>query len=194
MNKTLTYYNTHHKNFITNTINANASNLHHYLLKHLPMGSTILDLGCGSGRDSKIFLTQGYQICALDGSQELCKFASEFVGQEVLCKTFDELDFENEFHGVWACASLLHIPYADLPNIFQKISRALKPQGYFYASFKYGDFEGERNDRYFTDLTEDRLASLLEPFHELSIIETTITSDIRIGKEDEKWLNVVIKK
>ena len=194
MNKTLNYYNTYYQEFITNTLDANASSLHYYFLKHLPMGSTILDLGCGSGRDSKVFIKEGYQVYAIDGSQELCNFASKYIGQEVICKRFDELDYDNEFDGIWACASLLHIPYIDLPNVLQKISKALKTGGYFYASFKYGNFEGERNGRYFTDLTENRITNLLKSFDELTILETTITSDIRVGKEDEKWLNIIINK
>lgn len=192
MNKTLDYYNTFYKKFITDTLEANASELHHSFLKHLPKGASILDLGCGSGRDSKVFLNLGYKVCALDGSKELYKFASEYIGQEVLCKTFDEIDFEEEFEGIWACASLLHIPYKDLPNIFKKLWKALKQEGYLYASFKYGDFEGERKSRYFTDLTEDKFKKLLKPFNEFEIVETTITRDIRKGREGEKWLNVVL--
>ena len=194
MNKTLEYYNTFHKDFIAHTLEANAWELHHSFLKYIPKGADILDLGCGSGRDSKVFLDLGYKLCAIDGSKELCKFASEYIGQEVLCKAFDEIDFEGEFDGIWACASLLHIPYADLLIIFEKLFRALKEEGYLYASFKYGDFEGERKGRYFTDLTEDRLKQLLEPLHGFTIVETTITSDIRKGREEEKWLNVILKK
>ncbi len=194
MNKTLDYYNTFHKDFITNTLEANASELHHSFLKYLPKGASILDLGCGSGRDSKVFINLGYKVCALDGSKELCKFASEYIGQQVICKTFDEINFKEEFDGIWACASLLHIPYKDLPNIFKKLSKALKQEGHLYASFKYGDFEGERKGRYFTDLTEERLKQLLEPFDKLEIVETTITSDIRKGREEEKWLNVMLRK
>ncbi|RBP61855.1 methyltransferase family protein [Alkalibaculum bacchi] len=194
MNKTLDYYNTFYKNFITDSLEANASDLHHSFLKYLPKGSSILDLGCGSGRDSKVFINLGYKVCALDGSKELCKFASEYIGQEVLYKTFDEIDFKEEFDGIWACASLLHISYKDLSNIFKKLSKALKQEGYLYASFKYGEFEGDRKGRYFTDLTEDRLKQLLEPLKEFEIVETTITRDIRKGREEEKWLNIVLRK
>ncbi|WP_303864218.1 bifunctional 2-polyprenyl-6-hydroxyphenol methylase/3-demethylubiquinol 3-O-methyltransferase UbiG [Alkalibaculum bacchi] len=194
MNKTLDYYNTFYKNFITDSLEANASDLHHSFLKYLPKGASILDLGCGSGRDSKVFINLGYEVCALDGSKELCKFASEYIGQEVLCKTFEEIDFKEEFDGIWACASLLHISYRDLPNIFKNLSKALKQEGYLYASFKYGEFEGDRKGRYFTDLTEDRLKQLLEPLKEFEIVETTITRDIRKGREEEKWLNIVLRK
>ena len=109
----------------------------------------------------------------------------------MLCQTFAELDFDAAFDGVWACASLLHVPYAELTDIFGKVARALRPGGFLYASFKYGDFEGERNGRYFTDLDEERLAALIEPVAGLAIVETFITGDVRDGRRDEHWLNVV---
>ena len=133
-------------------------------------------------------------MTAIDGSSKLCKIASAYIGQEVICKQFKDLHERNLYDGVWACASILHTPSADLPHIIRNISNALKVGGYFYASFKYGDFEGERNGRYFTDLTEKSLRSLLEPFDGLEIIETFITNDARVGREDEKWLNAIIKK
>ena len=108
--------------------------------------------------------------------------------------TFDELDFDQAFDGVWACASLLHVPYAELTGIFKKIAAALKPGGFFSASFKYGDFEGERNGRYFTDLDEERLKNLLEPVAGLTVVETFITGDVREDRGEEKWLNVIGEK
>lgn len=193
MNETLKYYNTFYEDFIANTLSANAIELHLAFLKYIPKGASILDLGCGSGRDSKVFLDLGYKVCPLDGSIELCKFASQYLGRETLCKTFDELDFKGEFDGVWACASLLHIPYADLPAIFTKIHKSLKEGGYLYASFKYGYFEGKRNGRYFTDLTKARLINMLEPLKLFTIVETTLTSDIRPDRHEEKWFNVILK-
>lgn len=159
----------------------------------MPKSAHILDLGCGSGRDAKAFLDAGYQVTAIDGSPSCCQLAAAYIGQPVLCQTFDELDFDAAFDGIWACASLLHLPYAELPGVFERIARALRPGGYLYASFKYGDFEGERNGRYFTDLDEERLAALLEPVAGLTILETFVTGDVRDGREGEKWLNVIGK-
>ena len=127
-------------------------------------------------------------------SSEVCKIASKYIGQNVICRDFKDLHDKNEFDAVWACASILHVPPINLPTVIINISNALKLGGYFYASFKYGDFEGERNGRYFTDLTEKSLCSLIDPFHDLEIIETFITNDVRISREDEKWLNIIIKK
>lgn len=190
-NKTLHYYNETAQAFVRGTIDADLSALHQRFLARLPEHGHILDLGCGSGRDAKAFLDAGYQVTALDGSAACCKLAEVYIGQPVLCQTFDQLDFDAAFDGVWACASLLHLPYVELTDIFEKIARALRPGGYLYASFKYGDFEGERNGRYFTDLDEGRLAAVLETVAGLTVVETFVTGDVREGRGDERWLNVV---
>ncbi len=193
-NKTLQYYNQTAQTFVQGTIDADLSKLHRRFLKLLPIQAHILDLGCGSGRDAKAFLDAGYQVTAMDGSEGCCKLAGDYIGQPVLCQTFEELDFDQAFDGVWACASLLHVPYAELTDIFRKVARALRPGGYLYASFKYGDFEGERNGRYFTDLDEERLAALIEPVVGLAVVETFITGDVRDSRGGEKWLNVIGEK
>ena len=190
-NKTLQYYNETAPTFVQGTITADLGKLHRRFLKLLPIQAHILDLGCGSGRDAKAFLDAGYQVTAIDGSAGCCKLAGDYIGQPVLCQTFEELDFDAAFDGVWACASLLHVPYAELTGIFAKIARALRPGGYLYASFKYGDFEGERNGRYFTDLDEGRLAAVMQPVAGLTIVETFVTGDVRDGRGGEKWLNVI---
>lgn len=194
MDKTLDYYDRIAEAFAADTRDADVGELHELFLSHLPAGARILDLGCGSGRDSRLFLGKGYDVTAVDGSKEFCRIASDLIGQEVLCRTFEELDFEEEFDGVWACASILHVPSERLPGVIARISRALKRGGFFYASFKYGVFEGERNGRYFTDLDEAGFAALIAGFPEFGIVETRITSDVRPGRAEEKWLNVVVRK
>ncbi|URN82797.1 class I SAM-dependent methyltransferase [Acetobacterium wieringae] len=191
-NKTLQYYNQTAQSFVQGTIDADLGKLHRRFLKLLPIQAHILDLGCGSGRDAKAFMDAGYQVTAIDGSEGCCRLAGDYIGQPVLCQTFDELDFDQSFDGVWACASLLHVPYAELTDIFERIARALRPGGFLYASFKYGDFEGERNGRYFTDLTEARLAAVLEPVAGLTVVETFVTGDVREGRGDERWLNIIV--
>lgn len=193
-NQTLHYYNQTAKKFIQGTIDADLSALHERFFKHLPKNAHILDLGCGSGRDAKAFLEAGYTVVALDGSESCCQLAETYIGQSVVCQSYDQLDFENEFDGIWACASLLHLPFTEMTETFLKIYKALKFGGFFYASFKYGEFEGERSGRYFTDLTEERLFKLLKPIKGLEVIEIFVTSDVRDGREEEKWLNVMAKK
>lgn len=194
MDTTLEFYNSMAADFVQGTLYADVEPLRQSFLKYLKHGAAILDLGCGSGRDSKYFLEKGYSVTAADGSAELCKLASEFIGREVVQITFDRLDYDRMFDGIWACASLLHVPSTQLPAIFGKISRSLKPGGYLYVSFKYGIFEGERNGRYFTDLTEESLAGIISRYKELEIKEMAISNDVREDRHDEKWINAIIWK
>ena len=194
MTKTLEYYNQCAKDYNELTLNIEFEHKREMLLKYLKPGAHILDLGCGSGRDSKAFLQKGYQVRAVDGSQELCKIASENIGQEVICQLFDELEETNTYDGVWACASLLHLPTDELKKVIQKVEQSLKKGGYFYASFKYGEFEGERDGRYFNDFTEETFNDLLIEFPNLKIQEVEVTTDVIPGRENVSWLNIIMKK
>lgn len=139
---TLDYYNTNAINYSKETALVEFQEQRYMLLKYLKKNAYILDLGCGSGRDSKAFISQKYKVTAIDGSKELSEIASHNIGQQVICKRFQDLDYIDIYDGVWACASLLHVPSYQLKQIFVNIARALKSGGYFYGSFKYGEFEG----------------------------------------------------
>lgn len=82
-------------------------------LPYLPASAHILDLGCGSGRDSAYFSSLGYEVTAVDGSAELCKRVTEKYGIDAYCLRFEEIEFTSRFDAIWASASLLHIPKAD---------------------------------------------------------------------------------
>ena len=194
MTKTLNYYNQCAEAYNETTLNIEFDSKREMLLKYLQPNAHILDLGCGSGRDSKGFLQKGYKVTAVDGSKELCKIASKNIGQDVICQLFNELDAVNEFDGVWACASLLHLPTNELKQTLKRVEKALKKDGYFYASFKYGDFEGEREGRYFNDFTEVSFNTLLKEFPILELQEVEVTTDVIPGRENVSWLNVIMKK
>ena len=192
--KTIRYYNENAGEFAANTVGANMEYHQERFCEWLPKGGLILDFGCGSGRDTKYFMSQGYRVEALDGSEELCRMASGFTGIEVQHRYFYELDEEDRYDGIWACSSILHLPIDELKEVFPKMAKALGNQGVVYASFKYGEFEGERNERYFTDLNEERLHRLADEAGVFIVEETWITPDVRSGREEEKWLNIILKK
>lgn len=194
MSHTLEYYNNSADSFVAGTLLADVSELQDKFLKLLPAGARILDFGCGSGRDTKFFLENGYSVEATDGSEELCRMASEYTGVQVKCMLFQELGEKEKYDGIWACASILHVPMNELTGVLERMAAALKTGGVIYTSFKYGDFEGERNGRYFTDFTEESFTILLKQVPMLVIEEYWITSDVRPNRGDEKWLNLILRK
>lgn len=194
MDKTIEYYNQNADMFAQGTRLVDFTVVQERFAKMLPAGSRILDFGCGSGRDTKYFLEKGYRVEATDGSSELCKLASVFAGIEVKEMLFQDLDVSGKYEGIWACSSILHLSKKELLPVIRKMCDALKDNGVIYTSFKYGDFEGERNGRYFTDFTEDTFDKFIKVIQELTIEEEWITSDVRPGRGEEKWLNLILRK
>ena len=192
--KTLEYYNRNAREFAEGTSGVDFSGIQNRFLSHLPEGALILDFGCGSGRDTRYFLGKGFRVEAADGSEELCRLASVYTGIPVKQMLFQELEETEKYDGIWACASILHLRREEIPEVFRKMYRALKPGGILYVSFKYGDFEGERNGRYFTDMTEKTAEELLESVLELKIKERWVTGDVRAGRGAEKWLNMILRR
>ena len=194
MNTTLNYYNQNAVSFVEGTKDVDFKTIQDKFANRLPKGASILDFGCGSGRDTKYFVEQGFKVTATDGSEELCKIASEYAGVPVKQMLFMELDEVSAYDGIWACSSILHCSYEDLVIVMQKICTALKENGVLYTSFKYGMFSGERNGRFFTDMTEETFKELLMKCPELEIEDLTITTDVRPGRGEERWLNLILRK
>ncbi|MCQ2107525.1 MAG: class I SAM-dependent methyltransferase [Fibrobacter sp.] len=194
MLSTIEYYNQNANSFSKSTVSVDFSETQQRFLKYLPPKAKILDFGCGAGRDTKSFLEKGFFVDAIDGSEELCKIASAYTGIHVKHMFFQDLNSIEEYDGIWACASLLHLPWDKISSVLKKMSRALKTDGTIYASFKYGSFTGERNGRFFTDLNENQFEELLVCIPELKQKESWVSSDVRPGKENEKWLNVILSK
>ncbi|MCM1057656.1 MAG: class I SAM-dependent methyltransferase [Firmicutes bacterium] len=196
MSGTISYYDKNAEEFCRATKDADMSYCRdkflHFLNRQEHM-IHILDAGCGSGRDAKAFLDAGYKVTALDASSEICKEAEKLVNQKVLCMGFEEMQFQQEFDGIWACASLLHIPYIEMSEVLKHFWYALKEEGILYASFKYG--KGMRIDkgRAFYDYEEMELKNLMMS-NGFLVKEIFITQDVRENRESEQWINVLVEK
>ncbi len=193
-NQTIHYYNKNADNFAAETVCVNFSSIRKRFTDKLLSNAAILDFGCGSGRDTKYFILQGYQVEAVDGSPELCRLAGRHTGIKVKNMLFQELAEVDKYDGIWACSSILHLPPDELADVMRKMITALKPGGIIYTSFKYGTFTGVRNGRYFTDMTEETFEEFLKRITNIKIEEQWITSDVRPERSEEKWLNLILRK
>lgn len=197
MNQTIAYYNKNAQAFCDHTFHADMSICRNRFLSLLPKDKdtniTILDAGCGSGRDSLCFMEQGFFVEAFDASEAICRIAEQNLGQKVACMSFEDISYTERFHGIWACASLLHVSRRELPSAMHRLYQALKPQGILYASFKYGDGEVVRGERQFCNFQEKSGKELFESAG-FTVLECFVTTDVRPDHDTEKWINVVGKK
>lgn len=191
---TIDFYNAHAQEFYDQSVNADMTSLYFKFLVEIPKGGSILDAGCGSGRDSSFFLKEGYNVISLDASSEMVRLSSNLLDRTVYQIAFQDLDFDNEFNGIWACASLLHVSRKEMDNVMNRLARALKSNGVIYASFKYGDKEEYRSQRFFNYYKEQSFMKLMERHHYLTMINTWVTEDVRKERQGELWFNVLMRR
>ncbi|MET4694431.1 class I SAM-dependent methyltransferase [Endozoicomonas lisbonensis] len=193
MPQTIAFYEQNSDSFFDSTVTVDAQALYDQFLPLLPEQAHILDAGCGSGRDSLAFLKAGYRVSAFDGSESMGQRASGLTGLDVKHSLFLDFSSDEQFDAIWACASLLHVPLQELSVTFSHLSTFLKGDGLFYCSFKLGNGEEKRGGRHFTNLDEQGFEKVLKST-DLTIARTWITQDLRPGRENEHWLNAILKK
>lgn len=191
MDATIEYYEKNAKEYFNRTVNIKMDDLYEEFEKYLYPGAKILDLGCGSGRDSKYFLAKGYEVVSIDGSYEMCKLAEEYIGNTVYNIKFEDLNYNDEFDAIWASASLLHVKKHSLLQVMNEVISALKDHGVLYASWKYGSGPRCEDNRYYYDLSRVEICELLES-NSAEVIKTWRSQD-NLGRADS-WVNILVKK
>ena len=174
MDSTIEYYEEHAVEFIAETQNM------------------ILDLGSGSGRDSKYFHDRGYEVVAIDPSLAMCSATKKYAGVEVINCKANEIEWVDYFDGIWASASLLHVPYAEMKATLYTVMRALKPNGIMYFSVKKGQTQRLDEGRLYTDYSENSITELLTGLDIVQIEHIWESNDVR--NQDKKWINVLVKR
>lgn len=192
-NTTIDYYNNTAESYFNNTVKIDMSSLYAKFIKEIPVGGRILDVGCGSGRDSKYFIDNKFGVVPIDASVKMCEIASKYIGVKALNVNILELDYEMEFDGVWACASLLHIFREKQRDALKILVKALKIGGVLYASWKYGNTERFESDRSFCDMDEEFITQMIGTIDGVKIVEIWRTADNK-PNTNEEWINLLIQK
>jgi len=191
--KETTYYDLNAKAFIESTLNANMKEHYDKFLAYIPKTGSILDAGCGSGRDTKNFLDLGYAVEAFDNSAEMVKFATQYTGIQVRKHDFTSVHYDKKFDGIWACASLLHVSHDNLKEILIKYKLILKLNGIMYMSFKYGTDHYEKNGCEFYCYTESTIQRIIHQIGDYDVSDIYVTSDVRDERIGEKWISIIIR-
>jgi SAM-dependent methyltransferase len=186
----LRFYEATCVSYINKTLHLDLSELQQAFLTALAPSGTILDAGCGSGRDSLFFAAKGHQVTSIDASPAMVQ-ASKSLGCSALLMKFDAVEFEAAFNGIWACASLLHVPHAEIADVLCRLIRALKDDGIIFITLKEGVGECFAEDgRFFAYYSLEEFANILGGHKALALVQSQRTFDT--GKRP--WLNYLARK
>ena len=183
------YYERNATKYIEDTINVDMSGQYNFFMKYLSKKGKLLDIGFGSGRDVIHFSSLGYDVLGIDIVPDFVNRIKN-MGYKAELLDINDINYREEFDGIWACASLLHIEREKLKKNFVLCSNALKNNGYMYCSFKYGDYSGFIDGRYFNNVNEDIIESILINTG-LSIVETNKSKDLL--ERDNEWINIILQ-
>jgi 2-polyprenyl-3-methyl-5-hydroxy-6-metoxy-1,4-benzoquinol methylase len=185
------FYNQKSNDYFKATVDADMTSVQEKFLAYIPKGGSILDAGCGSGRDTKSFIDMGYQVTAFDASESLCLLASKHTGIKVIHSTFIEFTSSEKFDGIWACASLLHVPRDQLSKTLAHLSKYLKTSGHIYCSFKLGNNDVEHEGRYFNNQCETSIKGYMPEY--IKVIDLWKSEDKTTLQRQQAWLNLILK-
>ncbi|MGL5979235.1 MAG: class I SAM-dependent methyltransferase [Erysipelotrichaceae bacterium] len=188
------YYDKHAQAYYEKSKDTDLSPIWDRFTALLESNATILDAGCGVGRDSKHFLDLGYEVDAFDSSKAMVEYAGSMTGIKVQHTSFQDFQAVKKYDGIWACASLLHVPREELTAVVSKLSSILKDGGIFYASFKESESDFTDGERLFTGFTMEALQRLLVGIEDLEIIDSWRSGDALANRESVVWLNVLCRK
>lgn len=185
------YYLDNATDYAYRTIDADMSLLRNQFMARLPAGGRILDAGCGAGRDLKIFNNSGYQACGIDASATLVEIAKQYSGANCTVGRIEEVADISRFDGIWACASLLHLPKADIESVLRRFQKALLPGGTLFASVQEGLGEQSAPDgRFFAHYQLDEFVKVVEAA-DFSVDKAWLTEDTLCRSNANSWINIL---
>jgi SAM-dependent methyltransferase len=191
--ETVAWYDRQATGFAAQTADLDMASIYSRFIRYVPAGGRILDVGCGVGRDALAFVERGFSVTAFDASSEMVRLAEARLGSHATVRhlRFEDVTWHEEFDGIWACASLLHVPQASFLSVALRLADALRPRGAWYMSFKLGEGERIADGRLFVDHTEATLRAALKEIP-VELVEAWTTQDVRPSRTSERWINAVM--
>lgn len=187
------YYERNAERYATETFSADMSKQYKRFLPLLKNGVKILDVGSGSGRDACYFQKQGYQVTALEPSNNLCREIRKVFSGKIICSDIQNYRPTERYDGIWACASLIHLQEEEVLQFFEKINQYLNDNGMVYVSGKNGIQTGKAEDgRYFLEFTEQLVEKILKVNEQLELEQLWYTEDVN-GRKGFRWMNVIFR-
>lgn len=188
---TESFYEEHANEYFERTVAADLSPIYKRFFGRLGSNARVLDLGAGSGRDLKAMRAAGFDPIGIDGSAALARMAEAFSGARCVVMRFEDLAFQSEFDGAWACASLLHLPKHVLPVVLGRLRSALKAHSPFYISMIQGSGEEALADgRFFAFYSQNELLTVLQQSG-FTVQESWISNDSISVERRTRWLNMI---
>lgn len=187
------YYEIQAEAFKIRTWDLDLSPIYERFLKYLPEKGTVLDAGCGPGRDVCYFLSKGFDAYGMDRSESMVKLAQKDCPGRITCMSFDQIDYDKEWDGIWANCSLLHVEKKRMKDLFNRLIKSLKQGGVWYFSFKKGDGERMSGDRFYNDYSISEMQLFIKEFSSLDLQEIWVSQDPRTGIHPN-ILNVIVSK
>jgi SAM-dependent methyltransferase len=188
------YYDDSHPSYIQEVQDVDLSFIYNQFLHLVKKNGTILDAGCGSGRDMLNFKNMGYLVSGFDSSIKMVQSALAYSGCPVSHTSFEMLNYDDEFDAIWACASLLHVERKNLTKVFALLHKALHKEGVLYCSFKARSDDFDDGERSFTCFTPTKLEHFIISSTNFSIINIFISEDVRENRKGEMWTNAILRK
>ena len=188
---TIEYYNKNAQEYFNSTVGADMDDQHEVFMKFVKRAGRILDFGCGSGRDAKFFKEKGYDVVALDGSEEMCKLARAYTGLDVRCERFEDFHDIDCYDGIWACSSLVHVEPENVLDMLKRLRDALVEDGHIFIAVKrgYGE-EITEEGRYYNYLDFSDMENLIKD----SDLKSEYVYMYKNDREHKYWSNFILKR
>jgi SAM-dependent methyltransferase len=187
--RTVRWYDRHAEEYAEWTRQIDLSGLRGRFLSLVPEGERVLDVGCGAGRDLKRFSEEGWEAVGIDPSGEMARRAANYAGTVVHERRAQEFEPDGQFGGIWACASLLHVPREELPAVFRRLAGWLCLEGVLYASFRAGEGQ-DQEARFFNGVGREEVVDLTRGTDGLALQEAWTTGDSG-GRDEVTWTNLL---